>query len=109
MCNAWETIEGVGCKIIKTHSGNGCLIVVDGHSTDVNFPTGYPNTLNGSGGGLPDGTEIWGRVSWETIGSTIGLWQYKLTWNSATSTFTESETPELIKAFASHEEAHGVI
>lgn len=40
MCNAWEGVEGVGCRVVKTQSGNGCMIVVDGQTSDLPFPDG---------------------------------------------------------------------
>ena len=40
VCNVLETIEGIGCTIHKTLSGNGWTIVVDGKSSDTPYPEG---------------------------------------------------------------------
>ena len=50
VCNVLETIEGIGCTINKTHSGNGWTVVVDGKSSDAPYPEGL---TPGGGGDVP--------------------------------------------------------
>jgi hypothetical protein len=106
MCNIFETIQGVGCSIVKTKSGNGWLIVVDGYTSDVEFPSEYP--VAPTGGGYTDGEERWGRVIYDTSVDPPLLGQYTETWNAATSTWDESETYTTIHTPTSHNAAHGV-
>jgi hypothetical protein len=57
------------------------------------------------GSGIPDETEIWGRVAYDTTNDKFV--QYKLIWSVATRTFTESETATDITELASHASQHG--
>lgn len=57
-----------------------------------------------SGGGLPDGTEIPGRVVYSASGAPA-FKQYTLTWNAATQRFVESG-PAIITTLESHSSQH---
>ena len=99
VCNVLETIEGVGCSVQKTQSGNGWLIVVDGKSGDTELPTGMSPV-----GGSLSGTEIWGRVVYDE--SDHKFQQYKMTWSEAYSRFVEAATPVDIVTCESHASQH---
>lgn len=104
-----EGIEGVGCRILKTDSGHGWRIIVDGTNSDQPFPSGTPPLPPSSGGGgegLPDGLEIWGRVEYDESSATPKLVQYKNVWNAAAGEFVENEEPELITTLESHSSQH---
>ncbi|MCK9571523.1 hypothetical protein M0R72_21415 [Candidatus Pacearchaeota archaeon] len=100
VCNVMETIQGVGCVINKTQSGNGWSIQVDGVHSDLPLPEG----MTPGGSGIPDETEIWGRVAYDTTNNKFV--QYKLIWSAATRTFTESATATDIIALDSHSSQH---
>lgn len=51
VCNVLETIEGIGCTINKTHSGNGWTVVVDGKSSDAPYPEGLTPVGGGDAAG----------------------------------------------------------
>ena len=100
VCNVLETIEVVGGQLTKTQSGLGWTLVIDGASSDLPLPDDMPWPY----GGLPDGTEIWGRVEYDTTNNKFV--QYKLIWDAATRTFSESETATDIIACDSHASQH---
>ena len=95
-----QNCQGIGCRIEKGNNGNWFWIV-DGTTSDVDFPDASPIIK-----GLGVGTEIPGRVVWDTSGDIPVFAQYTLTWNG--STFDESETPTAITMLTTHEAAHGV-
>lgn len=99
VCNVLETIEGVGCSIRKTQSGLGWIIDATGNNADVAGPDGYVTAR-----GLPDGTEIWGRVEYDASAHTLS--QYKDVWDVATQSFVESDTATLITDLESHASQH---
>ena len=97
-----EDLEGIGCRVVKGASGKW-FIVVDGVSTDVEQPEGTTG-LGSAADQFPDGTEIWGRVVYDQEDNK--LVQYKCTWDKATSTFVEDETPVDIVTAVSHASQH---
>jgi len=76
---------------------------VDGCSTDTEQPEGTTG-LGSAADQFPDGTEIWGRVVYDQEDNK--LVQYKCTWDKATNTFVENETPEDIVTAVSHASQH---
>lgn len=103
-----EGIEGIGCRILKTETGHGWRIIVDGHNSDLPYPSGMeplpPETISSEG--LPDGLEVWGRVEYDTSGATPKIVQYKDIWNAETGEFEESAEGELITELESHSSQH---
>ena len=53
---------------------------------------------------FPDGTEIWGKVVYDQTNNKFV--QYKSTWNKATKTFVQAETPVDIIGAVSHASQH---
>lgn len=96
-----EGLEGIGCRVVKGESGKW-FIVVDGVSTDVEQPEG--TTKGSDPDQFPDGTEIWGKVAYDQINNKFV--QYKFTWNKATKTFVQAETPVDIIDAVSHASQH---
>ena len=90
---------GSGVRVVRTASG----------SRISSRPSPQTMLQDGSSDSFPNGTEIWGRVVFDTTGAVPALRQYKLVWDASSSKFVESATSELIMAFGSHEVAHGVI
>lgn len=101
VCNVLETIEGIGCTINKTHSGNGWTVVVDGKSSDAPYPEGVTPPGTG-GGGIPSGTELPGWVYWNE--STHNVEQSTLTWDG--EKFVESVERTVRFGTESHSSQH---
>lgn len=57
-------------------------------------------------GGLPDGTEIPGRVDYDDSSATPKFVQYKLKWDAATGQFVELAVPTAITDLVSHTSQH---
>ena len=98
MVNIFESIQGVGCMIIKTESGNGWQIVVDGINSDQPYPTEELGVVppDAGGEGLPDGT----IVKWDVVEaspaseggkSTRKLVQFQAMWDSENGVFVKDE------------------
>ena len=98
VCNVMETIQGVGCVINKTQSGNGWSIQVDGVHSDLPLPEG----MTPGGGGIPTGTEIPGWVYWNETSHKIE--QSTMTWDG--SAFVESESRTEMISTESHSSQH---
>lgn len=103
MAYAWENLTMRGGHIEWSCWGAPTIVVDPAAIRDLMLEGGLT-----SPSGLPDGTEIWGRVEYYTGGTSPVLRQYKDVWSSATQTFTESETATTIATIGSHEEAHGI-
>lgn len=104
LCNVVEGVQGMGCQVIKTRSGKGWIILCDGKSSDLPFPEGAEPS--GFGGGIPDGTEIWGRMAYDA--DEHKWYQYKLKWESASSSFVEDplQDPTEVLELESHLSQH---
>lgn len=99
VCNCVEKTRGVGCRVEHQNDGS-MIIIVDGVSTDLPFPEGTTQ----SSGGIPIGTEIWGRLEYD--GTNHKLVQYKETWDG--SAFVENNEPEAtpVITYESHLSQH---
>lgn len=103
MANALARLEVVGGHV-EWNAFDEPKIIIDPAST-MEPSTGG----GGSGGGLPDGTEIWGRIEYdETYHRFL---QYKERWDATNQKFVEFNeegvSPKNITFFVSHDDVHG--
>lgn len=98
MAYAWENLSMRGGHIEWSCWGAPTIVVDPASISDV-----LKEGESGEGG-LPDGTEIWGRVAYDQTDNKFV--QYKLIWDAATRTFSESETATDIISAESHASQH---
>jgi len=108
MANALEGIEGVGCRVVKTRSGYGWLIIVDPATPDQPYPDGYP--VPQPGASLPVGLVIPAAVEydatatalvqryigWNATTQAFEAFDNLPTWDAEAGEFTEAEEPTII-------------
>lgn len=105
-----KPLPGPGITIRRTPAGSTV-----GLSAAKQLATnGSDSADGGSGGGdgISDGTEIWGRVVWDTTSDVPVFAQYKLRWHADGKYFEEVADafgkPYPISTLTSHQHAHGV-